>query len=680
MANLVNAITNTLKFASGGAQETQDRIETRQGNQVRQRALDDDRDKRLGGMINGTTMQNYVRQGGEGENLWEFDAVGAYKENPELTMELLGSVPASALSATDEKGNKINIKPTGIRELGKGEDGQERFAIEVTRPDGKKAPLTWRGTAAPDDNVIVMTRDQLNGLASQRIVGMFNNGGFDNNSFFQRSIMSIPDAAARDAAVEQEAVRSEMYKMLEDGEVPSGVAREMLMTFSSLRGEELIEAAKEFGVDVDSVVADAQSKLQEQMAAMEADDKPGVFDAAADPENVDASNRAAMDGLNRIASIFTGPKQPAGTGAGGKGAVGGGGGGGGGGGWGGPADTTEKAQARLSGVEPKAPGESSIIPAGESNAPPDVQRAIAAPQLNPDQRRAAILGAISGAVADPTDAQKDAVREYMLARGYDSPEKLVAAPGSEVANIAWTLAAASNGDMATKMSVAQSILNYAQFGNPETNALDVAKLNMDQRKLNMQATTETRLTGEAQTKRVEAVRELQTDANELVTEAAAGIPVREGSAFIKGGPSKEADLAVDTLLRAYDNAASIGDEDALLVYGNALKQALPRHVTAKVIGERDTLIERFGTGGLVDWLARAPARMHLSPSFGDFRVKYTDDGRPTHLIAVTPKGVDAENGMIDLVALQGILGNKQYKFFMDMVEENSPYSSPPKKE
>ena len=72
--------------------------------------------------------------------------------------------------------------------------------------------------------------------------------------------------------------------------------------------------------------------------------------------------------------------------------------------------------------------------------------------------------------------------------------------------------------------------------------------------------------------------------------------------------------------------------------------------------------------------------MHLSPSFGDFRVKYTDDGRPTHLIAVTPKGVDAENGMIDLVALQGILGNKQYKFFMDMVEENSPYSSPPKKE
>lgn len=713
MANLADAILRTLQIGSGGAEETQARVMNNQQMQENRRIQQAQADRDWMAKVANTELFNDFKVGGKGEAPYSFDVISAYNKDPQLALSLFDGYSRSLFNARDEKGRPIQVKPVAIRPVNI--EGQEMFAVEVERPDGKRAPLTRGGTPAGDDNVILMTREDLNGLASQRLGTMANSGAMSAVPMFARMWQGIPDAAARDNAVKYQAIRDEVDAMFDDDEIEPEARREVFALFSALDGPELEEAARDMGIDVDAVVAELQAKASTAVeeAAPAAQPTPstetparGLMDSVLNPAWEDKiAPPPDPEKASVLSTIGAAPQllSAAALGAAGKmlgrdkpaapevvatpeqraaGAEFFGG-------------LIQKAQASpvfkaaadyVSGALAPDSTKSSVTPELAA-APQPVQQAVLDTDLSPEDRRNAILGAIEQGLQAPTEQQRAVARDFMINNKVQSPQDLSTLPGPEVMNLAWVLASADpNLTVSERMKVAQGVINFAQFGNPETSAADVAKQQLDQARLEearlkrvqdaeisaatlrMRYAEHVRSLGKDSDKAQEALREMRNEATKQALEVRKGIP-RDKRKRIKGAPTPEADAAMDALFTGYENAVAFGDEPEALAYAAAVDDALPDYVASFVIAEPQSFLDGFANlGGVIDWLGRAPFR-NMKTDFGDFIIERNSAGEPTKLALVTPKGVKAEKGVIKLTPLKQRLGEEKFTYFMEMLEK-----------
>ena len=718
MAGLGETILNTLKFAAGGEGEVQQRVLNKQAIDANQLVLDKQRDKQVAGLLDGTGMAQFVERGDPSDRsqaLVTFDVVNAYNKNPEAVTEFLNTVPKSLLNATDEKGNTIKVKIKGIKPVLV--EDQEMFAVEVVRPDGKVAPLTRRGTSSPDDNVILMSRDDLNGLATDRATSMLNNGAFDNSSTFLRSMTDLQDAIGMENARKEQALRDEVGRMLET-DPNFGVAekRELFELFSKLEGDELLQAVADMGIDIDAVLegysadraAEAEGAEGEGAGGAEGEEsredfvmtrreaEKNIFNNVGGKLNSIGSRllEAGGDAVGRTKGVLgaplSAPDEPVADAP--------------------PRDpnapTLSDVKDRVEGVTPaKAPGTfdpgannsfmdavnkgiAAISPQIEAlrkratgaapvdskqstispeimDAPPQVQEAILGEGLSFEERRQAILDALETNLAKPTGKMTEYVADYMISNGFTTPESLSNAPSAEVMNIAFTIAA--NADVATtadRLNIAQSLLNFAQFGNTETSAKDVADLQIKAAaEARQRQEAADKAQGEQTAKAEEAYQEAATRADSIRMM----ISTKPRMFWQKNPLPREAIQEFSVIMNRAQNERSPERREA---YQRVAGEIMPEVLAAFIISEPRADITEAITGSFQDLWLRAPYRK-LDTDSGDFRITYkNNDGKtPEFLFLVTPKGDDAEGGQINMLQLRGMFGREKADYIIQMIEK-----------
>jgi hypothetical protein len=285
--------------------------------------------------------------------------------------------------------------------------------------------------------------------------------------------------------------------------------------------------------------------------------------------------------------------------------------------------------------------------------------------LSFEERRQALLGALETGLAKPTGKTVEYVSNYMISNGFTTPESLSNAPSAEVMNIAFTIAA--NADVATtadRLNIAQSLLNFAQFGNTETTAKDVADLQI-------KAATEAR-------QRQEAADKAQGDLTERADEAfekAAGLAdnirmniTTKPRQFWQKNPLPAESIKEFSVL--VNRAQNSRDAVTAAEYQAVVGEIAPEVLAAFIISEPPADFLDYVTGSFKDLWLRAPYRK-LTTDAGDFRITYKDNDteKPEFLFLMTPKGDVAEGGKINMLQLRGMFGREVSDYLIQMIQD-----------
>jgi hypothetical protein len=778
MADLGETILNTLKFAAGGEGEVQQRVLNKQTIDANQRKLDKDTNTKFVGKLANSDIYKHVwwnREKDPNRALLEFDVIKAYEDNPDLTVEFMNTGNPQALKFTDEKGRLQQGKIAGIALSNrKNEAGEELYAVEVRRPDGKKTrggrnpPMTTGASARDDDSVMYFTAAELRDMASTRLWEMRADGSFDNGGVFDRETALLGDAMAVQAADQKAEVVKAIDANLAAGGTDPEIMREIMMTARGLPDTEegmdaLIQIAKDAGVNLDAVFAGlAATNAAEGEAPTEVSDPArdttglgnsetmlgglskavsglGAFaknpvgtvndifglraitgTPSAAPASPSAETQAAEAEFQQLAlelkkekaetGYATSPRitqltkardeaakkffaaqsadaaaaaaPPAATPAKPIGAFDPG-----------ANNSFKKAvdagiaainpqiealRQRATGAAPVDSSQSTISPEIMS-APAEVQEAILGEGLSPEERRAAILGALETTLAKPTGKATEYVRDYMIKNGYTSPESLSNAPSAEVMNIAFTIAA--NADVATtadRLNIAQSLLNFAQFGNTETSALEVAKLQQARtgdsiaaQRLKFDMWKEDNNLDAAETKFADEVYQEAAARAEKIRKAITTKP----RMFWQRNPLPAE--AVDEFREVMNRAQTEPNATRRAAYQTVAGEIMPEVLAAFIISEPPPGIKEAITGPFENFWLRAPYRQ-LNTDFGDFRLSYKDDGvTPEFMFLVTPKGDDAEGGQINMLQLTGMFGRETRDFILSAIEKTAELKNAP---
>lgn len=725
MSNLVDNILKGINYVSSGQTVQQQRALNQQTLADNQYALDVRSDRELGGRIRGSDIDPFLdwnRENDPTKPLVSFDVVGAFEKNPALALEVMNSIPKSMTRFYDENGKLQQGRVSGIQEL-VASDGTKtgKYAITIARPDGKKTkrggdpPMTRGASSGGDDEVIVLTRDQLNGMATDRVLQMNQRGAFAGGESLRREMAKLGDAVGVANAEQRAALLNELDALIDDEEVLPEIARGAYEIASSLDGEELIDfATNTLGLDLAPVF----QKLEQDLASAEEGEQTGgeapkkrsltdtvlggigmsgVADAmragaaaveAGGPEsNPSISLHRAVFGKNsdKLRGIKDEPAETASipapvegfTGAGSRTALKG------------VQDkiapntpqhardySYENLRQRLEGTAPVDTQTSSISPELAA-APVEVQQAVLGEGLDPEVRKAAILQAIKDGFAAPTEKQVEYAREYMLKNGYVSPESLSSAPPQEVANIAFTLASMMGPEttMDQRLGVAQSILNYAQFGAFDTSPKEAQTLALRRRELQIEGQKEARLAAEASRKSVDDEIALYDktfdEAQELMDRVSAAIP-RNKRGFVTGAMGTDGQEALNSLYRRLEAAQSesrqTGRNGRVIALEQAYGAIMPEAVMAFALHEPRANLGEWIIGPALDLFARAPYR-EMNTDFGSFYVTYDKEGRAKDLYVTTPKGTRAESGQINMTQLRQRFGNKQVDYILSTIEK-----------
>jgi len=516
-----------------------------------------------------------------------------------------------------------------------------------------------------------MSREDLNGLASQKLVSMFDNGAFDTGSFFARGMGQIQDQMGLDNARKEQALRDEVSEMISVAGVPVAEGREIYGMFSQLQGDDLLRAAKDFGIDVDAVFA--QYAEEDPLAAT------GDTGSTAGLGNSETRGEDLGKAVSGLKTVITDPKKAM-SDIGGLSAIMG--------------DTKAKpavmpapsnsqkdpnaptlsdVQRRINGETPPDAAQSSISPALQA-APEPVQQALSDRSLTPEQRKNAILQAVEEGLSTPNEEQVGFVRDYMLKKGYKTPSSLASAPPEEVMNIAYTLAAAADvPNMADRLSLASSILNFAQFGDPKTSTKDLAELDLKRAQYGLDVQKEERMSqAGVDTKNEDVMKTWRTAndaAQDIITEVRAGIKL-DKRGFVKGAPDVESRRALNNLTSRY-KAVQGKDPAQEQAYQDAFADIFPDYMAAHMIGEPRSSLWEWVSGTAQDIWTRAPYR-EFDSDFGSFRIIYDDKGAPKALELMAPKGQTAERGRVNMSQLKGFLGGGELlDFFLSTIEQTS---------
>jgi hypothetical protein len=329
---------------------------------------------------------------------------------------------------------------------------------------------------------------------------------------------------------------------------------------------------------------------------------------------------------------------------------------------------------RAKGVIAPDAKESSVVP-DTGKMPENVQAAMFDTTLTPEQRREAILGAIGEGLIQPSDQQTTYVRDYMLDKGYRTPQSLSAAPPSEVLNIAMVMAAKTPGSNADRMKVAQSIINFANFGDFDMSRKDAATIENMARDNEIAAAKLAQDAGKAVS---DADSKGMEDATKYTAEADADVDAvvtsisRDDKGFIKDRPAREGRDAVQRITRRIKNAQAIGNVEMEAANNRALAAALPEYLSAELIGMRGPIWDNITPINVVmDIFARAPVRQ-MNSDFGSIIIEYGEDGvTPKRFAIQTPKGAKGEMTVTNATAVQQLLGNELYLYLLKSAEAAS---------
>lgn len=174
------AVLLTLAAPAGAQGSSMERIVTQQRIQESNRRLIAQRDRDLCAQIAATPLIKHFKLGEPADYsqpLYSVDVVSAYQENPSLTLGLFGGISSSVFSLKDQQGRLVQLEPVSISVIPPESDG--RYEVEFRLPSGRRTKLFRNDRAHTQKNAMWFTREELDGIASQRLAVMANSQALD---------------------------------------------------------------------------------------------------------------------------------------------------------------------------------------------------------------------------------------------------------------------------------------------------------------------------------------------------------------------------------------------------------------------------------------------------------------------------------------------------------------------
>ena len=223
-----------------------DQTARRQQNEVNARALEGSRYQDWVGDVD--TAGNYITYDTTGDgSIAKVDVDRLNRERPDLVLKALNMDPRYNV-ATDENGVKI---ATEVSDIIQNEDGS--FSALVTRPDGRKAPLTENRTAQGDDIVVKLSPDDFRSVVSNRYLAGITRGGKENAGSFMRDMGQMNRIAIQEAALNEGASRLEQD--------PAAMSK-FYTIVNTADDQTLNTIAADMGIDVSALTEDKRTALQ----------------------------------------------------------------------------------------------------------------------------------------------------------------------------------------------------------------------------------------------------------------------------------------------------------------------------------------------------------------------------------------------------------------------------------
>lgn len=546
--------------------------------------------------------------------LFRYDFARLAQERPELAKRVLNSDPRFNV-ATDEKGRRIETK---VDSFVKNEDGS--YSILVTRPDGRRVPITEGRTAQDNDVVAKFSPEDFSKIGSRRITAI---RGADGAATYLRDMAGLTDEMV--AAAATEAVASSPVS--EDPAALSGMAS----IINTAEGEDLYAIATELGVDVDAIrqsVADANPQVQpdpvaedtateetatEEVATEAPTEQKSTYDTSGLDPNLPSTaliKEAEKGGTKRIvaglggvaetnpdplaplrkrkaqieARLAPGPRGQNAKYRLGKERF--------------DRDTADLEQinqylgeveaiddSEPKAVEPTPPGTISAEENAEIDAeierqkaereqePSTLEKEGIAPKapLNTDEQ---VREAIRGKLAEPTEQQALSIQRMLQQNNVQSPEDLRKLTPKDAYMAVWLASSRQPGSTADKLNVANVLLNLVQTGSMELNPNDVAKTQLDRATLATRQAELQRALKKDYQELLDKFGDKQEEAFEALSTVRLALTDEDGE-FIE--PTRE---ATNGVIDIWNKAAGVDGSTVKAAYESVAMDALVHHMAA----------------------------------------------------------------------------------------------------
>ena len=541
--------------------------------------------------------------------LFRYDFARLAQERPELAKRVLNSDPRFNI-ATDEKGRKIS---TQVDSFVRNEDGS--YSILVTRPDGRRVPVTEGRTAQDNDVVAKFSPEDFSKIGSRRITAI---RGADGAATYFRDMAGLTDEMI--AAEATEAIASSPIS--EDPAALSGMAS----IINTAEGEDLYAIATELGVDVDAIrqsVADSNPQVQpdpvaedtatEEVATESPTEQKSTYDTSGLDPNLPSTalikeaekggTKRVVAGLGGVAETTSDPLAPlrkrkaqiearlapGPRGQNAKYRLG--------------KERFEKDTADLEqinqylgeveaiddsepkAVEPTPPGTISAEENAEIDAeiarqkaekeqePSTLEKEGIAPKapLNTDEQ---VREAIRNKLAEPTEQQALSIQRMLQQNNVQSPEDLRKLTPKDAYMAVWLASSRQPGSTADKLNVANVLLNLVQTGSMELNPNDVAKTQIDRGALATRRAELRRGLNKDFQEQLEKLGDKQEEAFEALSTVRLELTDEDGE-FIE--PTRE---ATNGVVDIWNKAAGVDGSTMKAAYQSVAIDALVHHMAA----------------------------------------------------------------------------------------------------
>lgn len=238
-------------------------------NKKKQLLLDDENDART---FATAYQDNYVtlRADGQGFEVTPENAARMIEEAPDLLEQMTGRETNPFFSTKGPNGSE-DITYAGLRRIdipraapALGEQEQPapapRFGVMLRKADGKEVPATADASSAPTDKVISFSAEEVAQRLTRRVSRMHAAGAAGNDATQQALRVQYKEAVD---AEKRAAILAAAPDAL--GDDPVG-RREFLAQVDAVEGEDLETMARDVGLDPDKLEADSAAKWAKQQA------------------------------------------------------------------------------------------------------------------------------------------------------------------------------------------------------------------------------------------------------------------------------------------------------------------------------------------------------------------------------------------------------------------------------
>lgn len=404
-----------------------------------------------------------------------FDTYDFYrlaKEKPELASQVLNRDPRYNI-AVDEKGRKIQTRVSGF-EINE-DDGS--VIITVTRPDGRKVPVTENRTAQDNDVVVRLSKDDFQDFGQKTIREMVAMGAGSNRNTYRRDanvFMQVFETLLKDQARDK-VIESPVSQ-------DPGASTQLGKIITQSEGEDTEEIASELGVDIKQVEQQAIDELEARGDIDKSTADKARKDGIKSIKGVSSTQRIAQRSNAKTTTLEREKRKLEQE-----------------------IETTEKNRARLNktraakGQDPFDFGDRDDLPGkrerlAEINKELGIEEQPAEPNAI-EQKGSGIAQNITSpesvtqAIADPnvqpTDEDIAATGEVLQQYGVQTKQDLPKLPTKELMQVAFMMASRQGGSVEEMNKVAQQIINLGTTGDIEESGVDAARLGIQQDNTNL---------------------------------------------------------------------------------------------------------------------------------------------------------------------------------------------------